>query len=133
MIVLQYVREDTIMTLGSAIDALWALREKKRKLETQVKEIEATIADSETQVMELMDKEGVEKTTGKKASVSITSNVVPQVEDWDAFYAYIHRNKYYHLLERRPSVTGCRELFETKGKLPGVLPFTKRKLNLRTV
>lgn len=121
------------MTLGSAIDALWALREKKRKLETQVKEIEATIADSETQVMELMDKEGVEKTTGKKASVSITSNVVPQVEDWDAFYAYIHRNKYYHLLERRPSVTGCRELFETKGKLPGVLPFTKRKLNLRTV
>jgi hypothetical protein len=133
MIVLQYVREDTIMTLGSAIDALWALREKKRKLETQVKEIEAAIADSETQVMELMDKEGVEKTTGKKASVSITSNVVPQVEDWDAFYAYIHRNKYYHLLERRPSVTGCRELFETKGKLPGVLPFTKRKLNLRTV
>lgn len=121
------------MTLGSAIDALWALREKKRKLETQVKEIEAAIADSETQVMELMDKEGVEKTTGKKASVSITSNVVPQVEDWDAFYAYIHRNKYYHLLERRPSVTGCRELFETKGKLPGVLPFTKRKLNLRTV
>lgn len=133
MIILQYVREDIIMTLGSAIDALWALREKKRKLETQVKEIEAAIADSETQVMELMDKEGVEKTTGKKASVSITSSVVPQVEDWDAFYAYIHRNKYYHLLERRPSVTGCRELFETKGKLPGVLPFTKRKLNLRTV
>lgn len=121
------------MNLGSAIDALWAKREKKREMEAKLKEVEAEIADSEVKVMELMDKEGVEKTTGKKASVSITTSVVPQVEDWDVFYAYIHRNKFYHLLERRPSVTGCRELFENKGKVPGVLPHTKRKLNLRTV
>lgn len=121
------------MNLGSAIDSLWALREKKRKLEAQVKEVEASIADSEAQVMELMDKEGVEKTTGKKASVSITTSVVPQCEDWDLFYAYIHKTKFYHLLERRPSVTGCRELFESKGKIPGVLPHTKRRLNLRSV
>lgn len=121
------------MNLGSAIDALWAKREKKREMEAKLKEVEAEIADSEALVMELMDKEGVEKTTGKKASVSITSTVVPQVEDWDAFYAFIHKKKFYHLLERRPSVTGCRELFETKGMVPGVVPFTKRKLNLRTV
>jgi len=121
------------MTLGAAIDALWAQREKKRKLEAQVKEVEAAIADSEAKVMEMMDGEGVEKTTGKKASVSITTSIVPQCEDWDLFYEYIRKNKYFHLLERRPSVTGCRELFETKGKIPGVLPITKRKLNLRTV
>jgi hypothetical protein len=134
MIVLQYVRkEGMVMTLGAAIDALWAQREKKRKLEAQVKEVEAAIADSEAKVMEMMDGEGVEKTTGKKASVSITTSIVPQCEDWDLFYEYIRKNKYFHLLERRPSVTGCRELFETKGKIPGVLPITKRKLNLRTV
>jgi hypothetical protein len=65
--------------------------------------------------------------------VSITESVRPSVENWDDFYRFIHRHKYYHLLDRRPSVTGCRELFETKGNIPGVVPFTKRKINLRSI
>jgi hypothetical protein len=78
--------------------------------------------------MEQMDREGTTKGGGKSATVSASESVVPQVTDWEAFYKFIHRMKWYHLLERRPSVTGCRELFETKGAIPGVMPFTKRKL-----
>ena len=80
-----------------------------------------------------MDQQNITKSTGSKATVSISTSVKPSVEDWDAFYAYIHKNKYYHLLERRPSVTGCRELFDHKGAIPGVVPFTQRKLNIRSV
>jgi hypothetical protein len=75
----------------------------------------------------------VSKSTGVLATVSISENIRPSVEDWDAFYAYIHKYKYYHLMERRPSVSGCNELLETKGKIPGVVPFTQRKLNVRSV
>lgn len=120
-------------TVGAKIDALHALREDKRQLEELLKAKAQEIDLVENELIELMDQQNISKSTGTKATVSITTSTKPSVEDWDAFYAYIHKNKYYHLLERRPSVTGCRELFDTKGKIPGVVPFTQRKLNIRSV
>ena len=120
-------------TIGVKIDQLHALREQKRALEEQIKQLSGQMDELENQLIDQMDKEGVTKSTGNSATVSITTSVKPSVDDWDAFYAYIHRYKYYHLLERRPSVTGCRELLETKGKIPGVIPFTQRKLNIRSI
>ena len=120
-------------TIGVKIDQLHALREQKRAFEEQIKQLSGQMDELENQLIDQMDKEGVTKSTGNAATVSISTSVKPSVDDWDAFYAYIHRYKYYHLLERRPSVTGCRELLETKGKIPGVVPFTQRKLNIRSV
>jgi len=120
-------------TIGVKIDKMHKLREDKRKLEEQVKIIQAQMATLEIDLIADMDKQGVSKSTGVLATVSISENIRPSVEDWDAFYAYIHKYKYYHLMERRPSVSGCNELLETKGKIPGVVPFTQRKLNVRSV
>ena len=120
-------------TVGAKIDALHALREDKRQLEELLKAKAQEIDLVENDLIEQMDQQNITKSTGSKATVSITTSVKPSVEDWDAFYAFIHKNKYYHLLERRPSVTGCRELFDTKGAVPGVVPFTQRKLNIRSV
>ena len=120
-------------TIGVKIDQLHALREQKRAFEEQIKQLSGQMDELENQLIDQMDKEGVTKSTGNAATVSISTSVKPSVDDWDAFYAYIHRYKYYHLLERRPSVTGCRELLETKGKIPGVVPFTQRKLNIRSI
>lgn len=120
-------------TIGAKIDALHDLREQKRVLEGQIKVLVNQASELENALMEQMDTEGVSKSTGQSATVSITLSVKPSVDDWEAFYKYIHRMKYYHLLERRPSVTGCRELLETKGKIPGIVPFTQRKLNIRSV
>ena len=120
-------------TVGAKIDALHALREEKRQLEELLKAKAQEIGRAENDLIEQMDQQNITKSTGSKATVSISTSVKPSVEDWDAFYAYIHKNKYYHLLERRPSVTGCRELFDHKGAIPGVVPFTQRKLNIRSV
>lgn len=121
------------VTLGSLIDQMSAKRDEKRAMEAKVKEVNAELETLETQIIEHLDKQGVTSSTGSLATGSISEHVVPQVEDWDLFYAYIFKNKYGHLLDRRPSVTGCRELFETKGKIPGVLPFVKRKLSLTNI
>ena len=120
-------------TVGAKIDALHALREDKRQLEELLKAKAQEVDLMENELIELMDQQNITKSTGSKATVSISTSVKPSVENWDAFYAYIHKNKYYHLLERRPSVTGCRELFDYKGAIPGVVPFTQRKLNIRSV
>lgn len=118
--------------IGGKIDALHHLREQKRLLEERLKGIGEEMDRAELELIAEMDKAGLVRSTGNTATVSITSSIRPNVENWDEFYRYINRNKYYHLLERRPSVAGCRELFETKGVIPGVVPFTQRRLNMRS-
>lgn len=120
-------------SIGSQIDGMFKLREQKRALEAKVSEVEQKIAAAEAVLMELMDKDGTTKVTGKLATVSISESTVPQVTDWDELYKYLLKKKALYLLERRPSVTGFRELFTAGVKVPGVTPFNKRKLNLRAV
>lgn len=118
--------------IGAKIDLRQKLEADKKEAAEVVKAIEAHITSVETALLAQLDKEQTTNGGGKLATVSVTESIVPTVTDWDSFYKYIARMKYYHLLERRPSVTGCRELFETKGAIPGVMPFTKRKLNFTT-
>ena len=120
-------------TIGVKIDKLHALREDKRLLEAQVKKLEEEAAALELELISQMDKEKVSKSSSSRATVSITDSVKPNVENWDDFYKYIHKNKYYHLLERRPAVLACREILDSKGKIPGIVPYKMRKLNLRSI
>lgn len=117
---------------GAIIDQLWGYREQKRGLEAQVKEVEDKIKATEESIMERLGAEGLEKATGTKASVSITSSITADVQDWDLFYPFIAKNKFWHLLQRRVSDTGYRELLEQGKKVPGVVPFTKKRINLRS-
>lgn len=119
-------------TIGSLSDELHAVREKKRGLEEQIKALDEQYKELELKLIELADEQGTTTGKGKLASFTVNDTTVPQVTNWDDFYKFIHKNKYWHLLERRPSVTGCRELFDTKGAIPGVEKFTKRRVNLRS-
>lgn len=121
------------MTIGAKIDALNKIRDQKRDLEKEISLLEKEYAGIEAELITLMDDSGVHKSSGKHASASITESTKPAIEDWDAFYKFVRRNNMFHLLEKRPSVTGCRELFEMKRKIPGCVPFVQRKLNLRSL
>ena len=105
-------------TIGAKIDQL-ALREQKRALEEQIRQLSGQMDVLENDLIDQMDKEGVSEIDRQCRDGFHHHLREALVDNWDAFYAYIHRYKYYHLLERRPSVTGCRELLETKGKIPG--------------
>ena len=120
-------------TLGALIDAIHLEREKKRLVEEDVKKISERIAELEEQIMAQLDEQGLTQSRGSKASVSVTSSVVADVQDWDSFWPYVAKNKFWHLIQRRVSDPSYRELLEQGKKIPGVQPFTKRKLNLRSL
>lgn len=122
-----------VVTVGATIDLLWALREDKRKAEAAVKMIEDKIAAMEPAMFERLDAEGLDKAQGKAASISISSTVTANVEDWGAFHAYIKKTGHFHLLQKRVSDPAYRELLELGKKVAGVQPFTKRRLNLRSL
>lgn len=119
------------LTIGQKIDSMFDLREKKRALDAQVKELEGQIKTFESELMEDMAAQGVDKMSGTKATVSITTSTVANVEDWNDFLAYVYKMKYGHLLQRRVSDPAYRELLGQGKKIPGVSPFTQERLNIR--
>lgn len=121
----------TEAAIGKSIDKIFALRKKKSELEAAVKDVEGQIADLEGGVLEQMEAAGTKKVATKLGSATINESVVANVTDWDAFWVYIHKNKFGHLLQRRVSDPAYRELLEQGKKVPGVQPFNKKKLGFR--
>ena len=119
-------------TIGSMIDDLHKLREKKRTLEADIKELEEKYKATEEQLMARFEAEGTDKGSGRLASASVSRNVIGNVTDWEKFNAFVKKTGYFHLYQRRLSDTAVRELFEQGKKIPGCEPFTKARLNLRS-
>lgn len=120
-------------SIGGMTDKLIALRDTKRDLETKIKAIEAESEVITEALMEKAEREGIDKGTGKTGTFSITANTVANVVDWDALNAYIKKTGHFHLYQRRVSDPAYRELLEAGKKVPGVDPFTKKRLNLRAL
>lgn len=120
-------------SIGALIDRMWAVREQQRGLEKQIGELDQVLDDLDNQLRERMGEAELDKATGAKASASISTTVVADVQDWDKFWTYILKNKYTHLLQRRVSDPAYRELLNAGKKVPGVQPFIKKRVNLRTL
>lgn len=121
-------------TIGSLIDKLEAVREKKRQLAEQDKVLSAQYAELEATLLQRLDADGTQKASSKKATVSISEVVVAEV-NWELAWPLIAKNP--QLVQRRASDPAFRELFEQKGEKfmakYGMTPFVKRKLNLRSL
>ena len=122
-------RAASTATIGKKIDKLSELRAKKSELEKAVAGVEGEIKDLESVIMEDLEKSDTDRASSKSGMVSVKSAVVAQVIDWDAFYAYIYKNKFGHLLQRRVSEPAWRELQEQGKKVPGTEPFSRKKLH----
>ena len=125
---------DATPSIGALIDDLHSNREKIRKLEKQVSELKEVRDDLELRLIEAMDAQGIMQSRGAHATATITESVKPSVEDWDLVNAYIKRNNAFYLYERRIASAAFRELLERRnGKpIPGIVPFTKRSIGLRS-
>lgn len=122
----------TKVTKGQLVDKMFLIRDRRRDLENESKKLKEEYDALEAQLIDALKEDDSTQTDGKLATAKLSSVVVPDVQDWDLFYKFIFRHKYTHLLERRASVASCRELFDTKGSIPGVVPFVKVGINLRT-
>lgn len=114
--------------LSTLIESLCSLKRTKKELEQRLKDNDKEIGLLEGQIMQAMDGEGVIESKNHVGKVTISESIYPHVEEWGQFGDYILDNRYLHLLERRPAVLAYRELLSLGREVPGVLPFTKRKL-----
>ena len=121
-------------TVGSLIDKIENVREKRRAIAEQDKVLATQYAELEAAIMQRLDADGTQKASSKKATVSISEVVVAEV-NWELAWPLIAKNP--QLVQRRASDPAFRELYEQKGEKfmakYGMTPFIKRKLNLRSI
>lgn len=120
--------------IGTLIDSVWRLREEKRTIQKDLEAVEGKIAEAENEIIARLDAERTDRAASRRASVHISENIVANTKDWDEFMLEeVVKKKQIHLVERRPSTLACREIWEQGKSLRGLEPYTKRKLNIRTL
>ena len=124
---------EDIVKLGTLIDTAFQCREDIRTLEEQKKELTTTLNELEVQILERLDEVGVTTARAAEASVTITEQMVPQIDDFDAALDWIGNEfeERKHLLFRRITSGSFKELIDMGELVPGVSPYTKRKVSLR--
>lgn len=119
--------------LGELGDALYAKKQEIAAANEVVKRLDAEAREIEDELLIRMQDVGTDIVRGSSATISISENIRPQLQDWDAFSAFVQRKKALHLFERRISTTAYREMKEALGNkpVPGVTEFTQLRLNVR--
>lgn len=121
----------TKMKIDEIIDKMFLLREQKRGLEAQVKEVNSEINTLEQQLLSRFDDVGTDYARGTMASASKTETVVPQIDDWGKVATWVMENDGLYLLHRRVSAGPWKELRDAGTEVPGIEPYTKVAISLR--
>jgi len=119
------------MKLDAKIDEMYLLREQKRGLEAQIKEVNAAIAACNDWLLDKLREVGTTTARGQTASATITESIVPNIEDWGAVSDWIIENDGVYLVHRRISAGPWKELMDAGIVVPGIAPYTKTSISLR--
>jgi len=119
------------MNSDELITELKKTKDQIRDLNNEVKELKGREDELARSLMTEMDKTGLKRMANDLATVSVATEAVPDVNDWDAFYAYISDKGLFELLHKRVSATAWRELAKME-TIPGVSSRDLTKLNFRT-
>ena len=121
------------MNINELIEQRATVKDKSAVLTAQLKELNKTKDELDYQLLNSLDAQGLSRTANDKASVSINQDTVPEVTDWDAFYAYVLEQKDFSLLQRRVSSTAYKELLKLEESVPGLQPREIRRINFRSL
>lgn len=125
------MKPTTNIHLESVAKALKDKRDEISELEkkiSQLKEERDVIEERAAVSLKLL---GVRSAQTAHGTIGLSASTVATIDDWESFVEYVADNNAFHLLERRPAQTGCRELMGQGEKIPGVKPFVKTKLTFR--
>jgi len=134
-------------TLHSLISQLGELRAEKKRLEFELNNVKEHMTAKEYEIMDAMDDQQITESKSEAGKVTLGEAVYPQVQDWDAVYHWQvdqikkaleeghdpYTDNVLHFFEKRMGVLAYREALERNIPIPGVLPFTKRKITFKEI
>ena len=105
--------------LGSAIDALYNLREMRLGYERKAKELKTQETEARNAILATLEASGLQKASGHVATCGVKVSTIPIVTDWDQVFTYIKDHDRFDLVQKRISVLAWRETYDNEGLIPG--------------
>lgn len=119
------------LTPGQIIAEMFEIRNERKRISERDKVLVDIWRTLEAELMRLGDEMGMRRMSSDLGTATITAEVLPLVDDWDDVHRYIVENDACHLLQRRVSSAAFRELQDAGIDVPGLSPYTQRKISLR--
>lgn len=120
-------------TLGACADRVYSLRQERLEAQKKVDAMEAEEKALREHIINTLPKSETTGVAGKLARVTVITKSVPQVKDWDAFYAHVKKTSGFDLLNRALSKSAVEARWEAGKKVPGVEAFTAVTLSVNKV
>ena len=117
--------DDKMNMLADTRAKLKVLLEKEKELKNVQNALEAEIAAD-------MESQGLTQTGNEVCTISLKTETVPTVEDWDVLHQHISDTGRFELLQKRMSATAYRELIAMEPSVPGVRSTELTKVNYRS-
>lgn len=120
----------SLTELGKMIDDLYEARQVRLKLAKEVDALKAKETALRGRVMRALNEAGLTGGRGDVATVGLTREEVPRVDDWEGLRNHIALNDAWDLLQNRLSATACRARWTRGEAIPGVTKVEIEDLSL---
>ena len=87
--------------LGACADLVYSLRQERLAAQKVVDALEEKEKALREHIINTLPKSEATGAAGKLARVTVMTKDVPQVKDWEKFYAYVKKNNAWDLMQRR--------------------------------
>ena len=124
--------ENQQVTLDDKMNMLASTRAKLKDLLEQEKELKQVQNALEAEIAADMERQGLTQTGNDVCTISLKTETVPTVEDWDVLHQHISDTGRFELLQKRMSATAYRELIAIEPSVPGVRSTELTKVNYRS-
>lgn len=124
--------ENQQVTLDDKMNMLANTRAKLKDLLEQEKELKQVQNALEAEIAADMERQGLTQTGNDVCTISLKTETVPTVEDWDVLHQHISDTGRFELLQKRMSATAYRELIAMEPSVPGVRSTELTKVNYRS-
>lgn len=105
-------------TLADRIDALFARKQERLALQKVVDKMKE---EEDVELNAIVQDMKFNEASGSTAIVKTKLVRKPVCEDWTTFYNFIKEQNDFSLLEKRVSVSGVREYWESGDEVPGIV------------
>jgi hypothetical protein len=111
-------------SLAGAADKLYTLRAERLALQKEVDAMGEQESALREFIIQNLPKSQASGITGRIAHAEIEKKIIPQVNDWPAFYRHVLKTKDFSLMQRRLNDGAVKERWTANKAVPGVGKFT---------
>ena len=118
---------------GLCVDLLYRARERRLSIQRECERIEALESALKNHFVETLSASST-GLAGRVARVQIELKAVPQIEDYEKFYAYVKKYGAFDLLQKRLNEGAAKERLEAgDGARAGLAVFRAKKVSITKI